>query len=84
MRGLLAGAWLWERDLEVRRFAARALLGVWLLAAGVFARESGDPWPLLAAPAALLGIAMILVALGSRRPAQTEAVPGWPSTLRKT
>lgn len=36
------GAFLWERDARVRRFAAPALLGLWLVVGGVFASMSGE------------------------------------------
>jgi len=63
------GAFLWERDARVRRFAAPALLGLWLVVSGVFASMSGDPWPTVAAPAVLGGFGLLLVAFVVGRPA---------------
>jgi hypothetical protein len=72
------GAFLWERDAQQRRFAALALLGVWLIVGGVFARSSGDPWPSLAAPAVLGGFGLIVVALVVGRPSKDQdlVIPG--------
>jgi hypothetical protein len=66
------GAFLWEREAQQRRFAALALLGVWLIVGGVFASMSGDPWGSLAAPAFLAGFGLILVALVVGRPAKDQ------------
>ena len=46
-----------------RRLAALALLAVWLIVGGIFARSSGDPWASLAAPVALGGFSVLLLAL---------------------
>jgi hypothetical protein len=62
------GALLWERDARVRRFAAPALLGLWLVVSGVFASMSGDPWTTVAAPAVLGGFGLFLVAFVVGRP----------------
>ena len=60
---MFVGAFLWERDARRRRFAAPALLGVWLIVGGIFARSSGDPWASLAALVALSGCGVLLLAL---------------------
>jgi Na+/proline symporter len=57
------GALLWERGARRRRLAALALLAVWLIVGGIFARSSGDPWASLAAPVALGGFSVLLLAL---------------------
>lgn len=69
----LAGSWLCERDRLGRRSAGRALLGLWLLVAGVFAWMSSDPWPLAAAPAVLLGFVLLLVGFAGGRPARSAS-----------
>jgi len=66
MSGFLVGfvgALLWERDARRRRLAAPALLALWLIVGGIFARSSGDPWASLAAPVALGGFSVLLLAL---------------------
>lgn len=60
---MFVGAFLWERDGRRRRFAALALLGLWLIVGGIFARSSGDPWASIAAPVTLGGFGMLLLAL---------------------
>jgi hypothetical protein len=60
---MFVGALLWERDARRRRFAALALLGFWFIVGGIFARSSGDPWASLAAPVALGGFGVLLLAL---------------------
>jgi hypothetical protein len=60
---MFVGALLWERDARRRRLAAPALLGIWLIVGGIFARSSGDPWAPLAAPVALGGFSVLLLAL---------------------
>jgi hypothetical protein len=75
------GALLWERDARRRRLAALALLAVWLIVGGIFARSSGDPWPSLAAPVALGGFSVLLLTLvvSLRSSDQDAAKPatGW-------
>lgn len=63
-----AGAFLWERDVQARRFGAVALPGVCLVVGAFFAGTSGEPWALLGAPALLAGGALILFAFLFRRP----------------
>jgi hypothetical protein len=60
---MFVGALLWERDARRRRLAALALFAVWLIVGGIFARSSGDPWASLAAPVALGGFSVLLLAL---------------------
>jgi len=60
---MFIGAFLWERDARQRRFAALALLGVWLIVGGIFARSSGEPWTSLAGPVALGGFGVLLLAI---------------------
>ena len=75
------GALLWEGDARRRRLAALALLAVWLIVGGIFARSSGDPWASLAAPVALGGFSVLLLALVvSLRPSDRDAAKpatGW-------
>jgi peptidoglycan/LPS O-acetylase OafA/YrhL len=75
------GALLWERDARRRRLAAPMLLGVWLIAGGVFARSSGDPWASLGALVSLIGFGVLLLAFVVGRPSSDQDVAkpatGW-------
>jgi hypothetical protein len=59
---MFIGAFVWERDARQRPFAALALLSIWLIVGGIFARSSGEPWTSLAAPVALGGFGVLLLA----------------------
>ena len=78
---MFVGAFLWERDARRRRVMALLGLGIWLIVGGIFARSSGDPWASLAAPVALGGFSVLLLALVvSLRPSDRDAAKpatGW-------
>jgi hypothetical protein len=78
------GAFLWERDARRRRFGGLALLAAWLIAVGIVARSSGDPWAALEAPVSLSGLGVLLLTAlafeASRRSSHQDAAE--PDTWR--
>jgi hypothetical protein len=55
-------------DGRQRRFATLALLAVWLMVGGIFARVSGEPWVSVRAPVFLAGLGVLLFAFVVGRP----------------
>ncbi|MBF6605904.1 MAG: hypothetical protein IVW53_10025 [Chloroflexi bacterium] len=71
------GALLWERDARRRRLAVLVFLAAWLMAGGLVARMSGDPWASIGPLVFLVGFGLFLVAFLVSLPLlfQDEAKP---------
>jgi hypothetical protein len=75
------GAFLWERDVDKRRFEALLSLAVLLIVSGLVQRLSGDPWSLLGAFVSLGGFGVLVVALETYR-RSSRRDPAAPDTWR--